>query len=534
MRGCAFMKIQKTIGFPTQGELIQFIYSAAGVLPRKRGLKDEIDEKDKKSLQKKLSRLAAEKGGMNDNFNELIKQLAYLITGHIPNQKIIITIGEMLFDVLEVYKAVQRDEGTYLDKKETMKWFLNTYITSRVVLSVSKHILRFNVKAVQLQFPNNDWFLPSIQNDRVVYPLEKAMNWVYEICETTQKLFHYPDKSPSAEFDRQEQNLESAENWLNGKNLPSLSVLLANFNFSFDALENCEDPNFKKFISEEKRESIRIVLFVARGSTYIFKEILENYGTQFLTDVSNKYRSYSNYLKEETQEVIADIEAQIRAAQLNSNQTDEVWFEQIPRYFSYLGEKQINFARQFDHDISTNRKLDLSPEQASKLAKLHGNWTVMPIIDYMNQSYPQNVPKGFAEFLLRGLELKNDFGTTIEQIEKFNHDLNQSGLATYLPWISDWIQGAFHYRNGEYQTAFPYFKNSFEAAKYCAGNNQYKLINQFVEVAAKNDKWREFKKGIEWAQYLGIEIRWLRKNEHTQDKLEFVFEIMKSARYGTM
>lgn len=69
------MKNQKNIGFPTQGELIQFIYLAAGILPRKRGLKGGMDEKAKKSLQKSLSRLASEKCDMKDTFGELVRQL---------------------------------------------------------------------------------------------------------------------------------------------------------------------------------------------------------------------------------------------------------------------------------------------------------------------------------------------------------------------------------------------------------------------------------------------------------------------------
>ncbi len=50
----------------------------------------------------------------------------------------------------------------------------------------------------------------------------------------------------------------------------------------------------------------------------------------------------------------------------------------------------------------------------------------------------------------------------------------------------------------------PHFQAAFENAKYRAGKNQYKLVNQYVEVAAKNDDRRGFKKGIEWAQYLDI------------------------------
>lgn len=77
-----------------------------------------------------------------------------------------------------------------------------------------------------------------------------------------------------------------------------------------------------------------------------------------------------------------------------------------------------------------------------------------------------------------------------------------------------------------------YYEIPFNNAKYRVGQNQYDLVNQYVEVAAKNDMWKCFKKGIEWAQYLGIEIRWLRNDEPTEEKLKYVYEMMKLVSYG--
>ncbi|HGE1972739.1 TPA: hypothetical protein ACGKFT_005527 [Pseudomonas aeruginosa] len=77
----------------------------------------------------------------------------------------------------------------------------------------------------------------------------------------------------------------------------------------------------------------------------------------------------------------------------------------------------------------------------------------------------------------------------------------------------------------------PHFQAAFENAKYRAGKNQYKLVNQYVEVAAKNDDRRGFKKGIEWAQYLDIKVRWLRDDEPTEEKLDYVCYMLKIARY---
>ena len=58
--------MKTTIGFPTLGDLIKFIYDAFGVLARKRGLENEIDETEKKSLQTALARLANEECDINE------------------------------------------------------------------------------------------------------------------------------------------------------------------------------------------------------------------------------------------------------------------------------------------------------------------------------------------------------------------------------------------------------------------------------------------------------------------------------------
>ncbi len=46
------------------------------------------------------------------------------------------------------------------------------------------------------------------------------------------------------------------------------------------------------------------------------------------------------------------------------------------------------------------------------------------------------------------------------------------------------------------------------------------------EVMAKTRRWLPFKKGVLWACYLGLSVRWLRKDEPTKKNLEWVYGIM--------
>jgi hypothetical protein len=58
------------ICFANQGELIKLAYDAFGVLPRKEVTDADFDEKAKKAVQKKLGRLAEEKGHLSSNFSQ--------------------------------------------------------------------------------------------------------------------------------------------------------------------------------------------------------------------------------------------------------------------------------------------------------------------------------------------------------------------------------------------------------------------------------------------------------------------------------
>ena len=212
--------------YPPLGKLIKFAFDAAGVLPRKRGECDGLTEKDKKLIQTQLKRLANEDGALMDRCGELISTLAFITAGTITSPKVNLAIGETAIDLLDVYNSVIKDEGTYLNEKNSIRWFCSYYAIPRLAISIQKHRLRFNIEAEEFVTPVDvDWFLPTIIEGQITSPLTKAMQWVYEICETSRTHFHYPDKIMDKECAEQQQNLENASDWLNGKRMPSWTVL---------------------------------------------------------------------------------------------------------------------------------------------------------------------------------------------------------------------------------------------------------------------------------------------------------------------
>ncbi len=137
----------------------------------------------------------------------------------------------------------------------------------------------------------------------------------------------------------------------------------------------------------------------------------------------------------------------------------------------------------------------------------------------------------FPRLLKKGFSLKNDPNTTRAKAKTFRRKLHASNLENHLCWLSSWIEAACAYREEQFSEAMHHFEKAFTQAKYRAGSYQYKLVNQYLESCAKNNQKGKFKKGLEWANYLGIEIRWLRDKEQTKENIDFAFFVFRKANY---
>lgn len=524
-----------TVGFPTLGEMIKFAYESFGVLALKDDLSGEIDETEKKTIQTALRRLAKEEGNINENIGELIHSLYSLLKAKIKSQRIRDSVGSVLMDVLEVYQAVLKDNGTYLNKKDSMKWFLSDYAISRLAFSLRKHTLAFNVAGDNFTTPEGLWFLPTLTEEKIIYPLEKVMMWIYKECGQSKKSFHYPDESHSANHEQQERNLENVQNWMKGKSLPSLSALIWNFNYSIELINNAKNSDSRISISDHRQENFCAILFIARASTYICKAVFDNYGLPFAEEINAKFVRELQSVTDEFSRIKTFIENHLKKANYPPDTIDIIWYEGITDFCRHYANKSHQFS-EFLKTKTPDEQAAIfqNPIEIENLIQHFGKFSVQSIAEKFNRTTTYDMHPDFPVYLHKGLVLKNNSHASKEEITIFETAIRASGTEPLLPWILPWIKGAYHYRREEYDLAYPFFQEAFNSAKYCAGLNQYKLINQFVEVAAKNNKFLEFKKGVRWAQYLGIEIRWLRKDEPTDEKLDYVFEMMKVAVYPSL
>jgi hypothetical protein len=522
-----------SIGFPTPGEIIRFAYSAAGVLPRKHGDPCDFDEIGKKTTQKTLERLASEKGDLRDRFSELTRSLIRAIAGSIPSVRINLAIRDTLFDLFDVYNYCVRSAGSYLDKPGTIRWFLSDAAICRLVLSVNKHMLRFNVAADALSTPDDPfWFMPSVDGKTVTWPLAKVMKWAYSVCDTTQALFHDPNKNACIGDYNRKQDLDNASNWLSAKSLPSWPALLCSINDAFDQLASCEIPKNKRDIPEKIRESIRTALFIARFSTYMCRAVKRHYGLEYLAKISEQYRRNSQWISRDVADFKAVTADFLRKHSVGGDQDDSVRMQISEEFWERFNEKAMHFEDTMAALLGQYNERSLPDHVLKQLVDRYGEFLALPMIERLTGKDSHAVPKGFAEGVLDGMALKANKNATDGDIDRYQRHLQSCGIAHLMPWLVPWLRAIQLYRQDKFESAFEHFKSAFDLAKYCAGNNQYQLVNQYVEVCAKVDRWRDFKKGIEWARYLHLEIRHLRRREPTDENLRSAFALMKRVVYA--
>jgi hypothetical protein len=476
-----------SVSFPTQGEVIQFVFDALGVLPRKHDDDASFDETRKKSTQKALQRLASEEGALDPRLGEMVQTLSYLVAGTIQPRESL-ALGDILSDLFEIYRSTLREEGTFLTKSETVKWFLLSSAALRLPISVAKHLQRHNVAADGLVVPTDTyWYLPTKGPDGWIWPLEKVMRWVYRLAGKSIQKFHWPDGTDQS---FQEKNYDSAKNWLAGRGLPSWSTLLKNFNQSFDALEQGQPGRDRLSFSDTQKNSIRTALFAARATTYVSKSVLAHHGDAVLEEFCLRYQIAANCVVEDVEKIRNCVQRIIAEHNISLDEQCTVWNAVCGDYWTQFAERH--------HAVSQAlSQKQITIIEAVDITRRFGRLAALPFQAPETFAPQHSIPHGFRKAVLDGLALRKRPDLSIEKIEAYAISLDDCGLRDVIPWIIPWQLATYHYRAERYDEAYSFIQKAFEKAQYCAGGQQYLLLNQYIKLAAKNDKWRDFKRGIE-------------------------------------
>lgn len=515
--------------FVTLGQLFKFAFDATGILPRKHSKEDGLSFSEVRRLSKQIERLTKEEGDINRNSGKLIKSLAFELTGTIPNFKVNMAIGETLLDLFEVYSSVVRNEATFLSQKESVRWFCKTHAIQRLVVSIVKHTMHFNISREEFFAPEEiDWYLPTLSEDGIIWPLQKVIEWIYSKCQTNRTQFHIPEDVNRSTNPELRKNYENAYKWATEKTFPSWHGLHKNFSDSIDNLNNARE-SYHRSISTKEKESYLYILFIARLSTSIGKQLNETYGSDFLMEMATLFKKHKDWLDIDTSTFKQQVKSHIENIQKSEEERNKIWWYAAQDYWSMFKDRAEICSNTMDQ-IYRKNDFKIPESYINPLINQFGYHSVLTIRDYLVKAEELVYPSEFPQALMRGLGLAKR-ASNLEEIDEYNDYIESFGLNFSLEWIVHWNRSVFYYRRNDFKDSFNHIQKAFQLAKYAAGTNQYELVNSYIELSAKIDSWKTFKKGISWATYLGFKVRWLRDDEQTEENLRSVFERMKLVKY---
>lgn len=522
--------------YPTLGDIAKALFEHTGILPQKYDCSSIMsDETMKKSIQTQLRRLAKEDGELTANFMALVELLAFSILEATGSLKVMYAFTNTIDDTLFQYKDFLRGDSTFLSKSDSIQWLLKNRLVDRMILSYQKNILKHNV-ATELNISPSDkyWWLPDVQGKSITWPISTVFNWMYDVTKTNQTRFHFPDYGFTDNY-RLSQNLENASRWSTAKNLPSWANLLQNLSDSLSAMEQTKSIAHKRSIDTKTRNCFRIILFLARFSTSIFVELEKQYGVEFVSDLVNKlkkqdYRlnrihsNFKNIVKEELS--LHDV--------IDPMSIDRRWFDETQAFWELKALEIEHNTSYICSTLTVESSNTFSFNDLKSCLTYLDAFALSPLIAQAKSDVRSLAPQMYFELLSKGLALRKNSELSKDLISQFINEIKVAGLDGSFLWLTNWMWGTYHYRRAEDNLAFPFYLDAFENGKYSAGHNQYLLVNQFVECCAKNNKWRDFKRGIGWADYLGIKVRWYRGFDKSENPIKSAFEMLKIGRYAVL
>lgn len=520
--------------FPSLGEVTRFAIDALGILPRKRS-NDEFDEKNKKRIQKKLSRLSKEEGKLLENFTEIFKELDELLRKELANELVANCVLQAFEDLFVAYRETIRKEGTYYTRKDTIKWFCLTLAIPRIAITINKYFFysyHQNQQTILLEFDR--CFLPSRSNNIIHWPLAKSMESIHNILDINPERFFHSHRNANisdSEEAEQKQNLENARKWLKGAHVPSWPTLKWTYFQSFERLNNCDSKTDRITLPVELKNNFITVLFLARLSTYIFKKISEVYGEAYMFECIDQFKLHYQWFENDLSVLKKLSNDEILRKISITSVSKEDCVEIIHKYWYDNLEKFKLCAREFDNDLQAGKDIKSIELRSFEMELKYGEYATQSALQLLRRPMDDKLQTTIPEMLSEYFRLKKEAKTESE-IEIFKEKMKASGIYDQFTWIPLWLKAVLLYKRENYKEAMEFAEPAFLNAKYSAGEKQYNILNLYAEIAAKNGDKRKFKKCIEWARFIGVDIRWLRDKNPTEENIDAAYHMHKIGKYS--
>lgn len=526
---------------PTLGDVVKYAVAASGVMPRKahdRLDESEFDQNMAKTYQKRMQRLAKEDCHLQNTFEDVAKLLTSTLGRYVRCQFRAEQIRELLNDLHESYVSLIKQMGTYMTKTDTARYFLTSYAIEIAVRSVARTwiVMQGYIYAVP-QPLEPCWYLPSNVDGELTTPLSKVMAWAYAACGRTLSTFHDPAGTQD-ETGQYERNERAARSWKAGKHLPSLPALVKNLEDSFNAQALIGHP-----VEQRLQDGIVTSAVIARITTFITQDIQKVFGKDFLKDTLSQTRLYAGWIAEEINEYLENLDQHLiehdseieppdesgktfgleSQASIRMKKRVSLGIKMAPHFWGFFEAK-----RQTASDLMVEHRGDdghVPDNVILWLEKRYGAYAARIRADVISR-WRLDKPADFDRYMKRGMAMRNLQDLTLEDVNSFNEEMIRASIAGRLPWLVEWLRGIVFYRSADYAASSIHYTQAFKLAKYSAGDLQYPLMNQYLEVMAKTNRWLEFKQGALWASYLDLPVRWLRDKEPTDENIRNAFKVL--------
>lgn len=499
--------------FPSQGDLLKFIYNATGIIPSKNHfiVDTEIDDKN---LHKRLTRVAKEEGDFLKNFDENTNELSSAIYSLFINDMYSGTLFDPLIEIFHTYNHTILTDHTYLGKKESLYYLISKVFLYRATLSIFKYKQYYSA-----------FFDPSISPAKTFWyleykdttPLATVIEWIYACEDKSQEEFHNTiDNEANETFDQVEKDLANAKNWASAMvKLPPFSNILDVFDRAF---------RFHN-IDEDKRQKYTLFLLIARFSTYCLKHMYDNYKEEEITDLLDKLKYYSKSINIDFQRIFSDVKNDKKYQTINielQETIDEGWLKValVDRFFDNCMKSAESIAKGLTwtqsrylevHSADNSQKPDksISDIQQESLKWLKSNQGAPDfIIEFFQDTIVEPDTRDYIENIancINGYEVmkqKYDYQQWLNEYYEVGNDV-------VFPWLKYWIDGLSFYYNKEFEQSLGAMKQAFKTIRYSAGNRQIRFIEDYMLVALaqpnKNGNiqgWKDFKIAFKWGVFM--------------------------------
>lgn len=497
--------------FPSQGDLLKFIYNATGIIPSKKQFIIDIDMDDK-SLHKSLNRLAKEEGDFLKNSEQHISELRSAIHSLFTNAMYSDTLYDPLVELFQIYTQTVLTNHTYLGKKKSLFFLINNVFLQRATISIFKYEHYYSAFLDASISPNKTFWYLEYKN---ATPLASVINWIYNCENKIQKDFHntFCEKC-GGNIDQIDKDLVNVNNWVSGTvKLPTFSSILDVFDRAFK-FHNIDDDRRQKYI---------FFLLIARFASYCLKSLYENYKEEDASDILKKLRDYLNLINKDYNQVCAVIEAK-RDSRLTGIEKDigESWtkIQNTDLFLDKSEESQRNIA----HTLSkiqqkySEKSLKNSHMYTKSLGEIYQEelerW-------YTNSTAPD---KFIIRFFQDTLTPFNDeiYTKNIENCiysydvmkekydyQKWLNEYYEVGNNKVYPWLVHWVDGMRFFYQRDFDASIREMQQAFNTIRYSAGSSQIKFIEDYMLVALaqpnKNGNvqgWKDFKIAFKWGVFM--------------------------------